>query len=494
MASSADFFNSGLFFNEQNNPFALSRLEEATLLEDLQREREQPFTQQQAQQAVAPNMASPVMGMPGPPGLPPGAPMGMPGPRPQMPPQAQPAPQGGGLDTFLGSPGFAMASAALSNLGNSAPNSRGAQVDPVQAYQQAVQRRALLKQQEQMGALREAQEKRLQGAEKRAAEKFQISKDPAYDYRKLVAEGLIDPEKTTFLDYQRSGLRDSASSVQKNYATWLATNPDATQEEKQAALENIIRAPIKYGTGAGSTAVTSGVQPGAPGTQLTTPNQMINADAALSGATEGAKQGAQTQEQELRTGLENAWSANEGYNDAQAILQSSQEYLKMLEQGQVDTGFIPSMLFNTFGIGTEELASMNNESVMQALRNLGITNLAPVTEQEFANVMKLWATIGLEEAPNKGSVRTAIKRTERLMERMKREAVVAARRVRQYGGQEAYDNLVATNPFVAAQVQTKTDTDTETEPESATDDLPPDPVDEEWGFDANGNPVKIRGQ
>src|SRR5210317_2586335 len=111
MASSADFFNSGLFFNEQNNPFALSRLEEATLLEDLQREREQPFTQQQAQQAVAPNMASPVMGMPGPPGLPPGAPMGMPGPQPQMPPQAQPAPQGGGLDTFLGSPGFAMASA-----------------------------------------------------------------------------------------------------------------------------------------------------------------------------------------------------------------------------------------------------------------------------------------------------------------------------------------------------------------------------------------------
>ena len=493
MASSADFYNSGLFFNERN-PFALARLDEANLMEGLLRDQNQPFTQQQAQQMIAPNAPGTVMGMPGAPTLPPGAPQAQGQPMPPPAPQGPPQPQGGGLNAFLGSPGMAMASAALSNLGNSAPNSRGRQVDPVQAYQQAVQRRALLKQQEQMAALRAAQEQRLQGAEGRAAEKFQISKDPAYDYRKLVEEGLIDPEKTTFLDYQRSGLRDSASSVQKIYATWLATNPDATQEEKQDALDNIIRAPIKYGTGAGSTAVTSGVQPGAPGTQLTTPNQMINADASLAGATEGAKQGAQTQEQELRTGLENAWSANEGYNDAQAILQSSQEYLKMLEQGQVDTGFIPSMLFNTFGIGTEELASMNNESVMQALRNLGITNLAPVTEQEFANVMKLWATIGLEEAPNKGSVRTAIKRTERLTERMKREAVVAARRVRQYGGQEAYDNLVATNPFVASQVQPKTDTDTETELEPATDDLPPDPVDEEWGFDANGNPVKIRGQ
>jgi len=54
--------------------------------------------------------------------------------------------QGGGLNAFLNSPGFTMASAALQNLGNSAPNSRGRQVDPVAAMQQAQRRNEVLQQ------------------------------------------------------------------------------------------------------------------------------------------------------------------------------------------------------------------------------------------------------------------------------------------------------------------------------------------------------------
>jgi len=135
-----DFYNNDLFYNKGNNRFALSGSDEEDFIGNLMQGQNDPYGPfSGAQQAVAPNAMSPVMGMPGPPTLP------MQAPQQAMPQQQMPQ-QGGGLNAFLNSPGFTMASAALQNLGNSAPNSRGRQVDPVAAMQEAQRKNEVLQQ------------------------------------------------------------------------------------------------------------------------------------------------------------------------------------------------------------------------------------------------------------------------------------------------------------------------------------------------------------
>ena len=388
---------------------------------------------------------------------------------PQQPQAGQPPPNM--AQQMLNSPGAAMAGSALQNLTNTSLGNYGNQQDPIQAYQRAVQARSIMSQREQGMKTAEA-------AEKRAQEKFDIEKDPGYMYNKLVEQGLIDPEQMSFADYKRMGLAGRESSVERNFALWRTQNPNASEAEASAALENIIRAPITYQTGAGATSVTSGVQPGGPGTQLTSPNQMIDAESNLAGAKEGATQGAKTNADQVNTGLERAWGSQEAYLNTESMLKQSENFLNMLESGELDTGMIDAWLLNTFGVGSEELAGMNNESIMQGLKNLEIANLAPVTENEFAKVMRLWADIGMSPTANKGALKHAIARTQALQERIRKDAAASARRVRQYGGQEAYDNLLQTNDFVRGVVAPPTEPATT----QRNEDIPEDPAQEEFDY------------
>jgi len=371
--------------------------------------------------------------------MPQGGPNGLQMPQP---PQASPY----GMAEALNSPGAAMAGAGMQNLVNTSLRNYGQQVDPIQAYQQAVQQRAVLSQREQ--ALSQSA-----AAEKRAQEEFDIAKDPGFKYRKLVEQGLIDPATTSYTDFLRLGLSDSATSVQKNFATWLAMNPNATDDEKQTAYDNAMRAPITYQMGGGGIGVTSGVQPGMGNTTLVAPTTATALEANLAGAKEGATQGVQTSAAQVNTGLERAWAAREAYATSESVLSSSNEFLAKLESGQVDTGVIDRFLLNTLGVGSEETAALNNETIMQGLQNLGITNLAPVTEQEFANVLKLWADIGMSTTPNIGSVKQAIARTERLQRKIQAEAISAANQVKEYGGESAYGSMLNANEFVRGLVQ-----------------------------------------
>ena len=56
-----------------------------------------------------------------------------------------------------------------------------------------------------------------------------------------------------------------------------------------------------------------------------------------------------------------------------------------------DFGWLNSLLFDYFGIGTPEFSGLSADAIYEALQNLDITNLAPVSNFEFKQVMKLFA-------------------------------------------------------------------------------------------------------
>ena len=117
-----------LLWNQEQSPW------EQNLFTNKDAAWNQPFSQQQAMGAInTPQFQQSLAQLP----------------QPAMSPQERELPQAGwgqNLNTFLGSPGFTMASAALQNLGNSAPNSRGRQVDPVAAMQEAQRKNEVLQQ------------------------------------------------------------------------------------------------------------------------------------------------------------------------------------------------------------------------------------------------------------------------------------------------------------------------------------------------------------
>lgn len=327
----------------------------------------------------------------------------MPGPqRPMLPtggPQGlQPAqPQPSALEQALGSPSAAMAGSALQNLANTSLKQYGAQVDPIQAYQQAIQQRAVLSQREQALAQSAA-------TEKRAQEEFDIAKDPGYKYRTLVKQGLIDPTTTSFVDFQRMGLSDQSSSVQKNYAQWLEVNPNATEEEKKAALDNIIRAPITYGMGAGSTAVTSGVSPGTGGGVLAGPEQVIANDAAREEAVAGANVRGRSIEEVDRAFVDMADSG--GIDELENSLKSTNDLLAAIDSGAMSATGPLEGAWAMF-VGDPETARLQAKSTLRTLQNLQITNLAPVTEAELKLVADMYANISRDPAQNIAILRDA---------------------------------------------------------------------------------------
>jgi hypothetical protein len=372
-------------------------------------------------------------------------------PPPMQQPMAQQpmAPQQGPewqqkLNQFMGSPGFAMAMAAGHNLANSRAGSVNPRVDPVQAYQQTIQRQALIKQSEREAKLREAQEERLRGQEARMIRTEEREMNPAWEYEALQESGLISPDMT-FEEYEtKFGRRaaDDPSAVRE--WRYYSSLPEA---EKAAYLQ-MKRASQLVPFGGGTQGVVGPGNVAAPLSGGPTAEGFGAREGVVAAGREAGTQAAQTDAEQVNAGLQGAWAANTGYGDAQVMLDESQRFLDMLDSGKVDTGVIPAALYNIFGIGTEELAAMDNEGIMQTLRNLGITNLAPVTEREFAAVAKLWATISKEEKPNKGSIKQAMRRTERLMSRMENDVLKEAQRVRQYGGEAAYADMLATNPLL----------------------------------------------
>ena len=369
-------------------------------------------------------------------------------PRGTPPPMASPQT---GLDRAMASPYAAMAMQGLQNLAGYRTGQMP-QTDPFTAYQTAVARNAEL-------AIRRRQDARTQAQDTRAQEKWERDQRPTADFDAFVASRPelagkpYEDQLEAWQEFNRAGTsgvsnRIARSFIGENGNMWVV-RADGTTEDT-----GVKGSPGRFEVvDVGGVSYVKETLPGGEEkmTQIDDFMQQRRnkALAAEAGAEEGGKQGAQTDADQTNKGLEDSWGAYTAYQDAQSIIDNSKEFLAMLESGQVDTGPINSFLLNWLGIGSEELAALNNEGIMQTLRNLGITNLAPVTEREFAEVAKLWASIGMQEKPNIGSVKQAIKRTERLQERIRRDAATAGGRVRTYGGDAAFNDLRISNPLIA---------------------------------------------
>jgi hypothetical protein len=348
------------------------------------------------------------------------------------------------LNAFLSSPSYGMGMQALNNIGALRNNQPQLYQDPHAVYREMVNQRALLNLHPQMQRLREAQEERLRGQEARMVRAEEREMNPAWEYEALQEGGFISPEMT-FEEYEtKFGRRaaDDPSAVRE--WRYYSSLPEADK----AAYLQMKRASQLVPFGGGEQGVVGPGNVTAPLPGGPTAEGFGAREGIVAASREAGTQAAQTDADQVNAGLESAWAANTSYGDAQVMLDESQRFLDMLESGDVDTGILPAALYNIFGIGTEELAAMDNEGIMQTLRNLGITNLAPVTEREFAEVAKLWATIAREETPNKGSIKQAMRRTKRLMSRMENDVLKEAQRVRQYGGESAYADMLATNPLL----------------------------------------------
>ena len=242
----------------------------------------------------------PSSGMPVPPG-----PQQMQPQQPQPPQQQRPAWQQG-LRDYLNEPGTAMAYAALSNLNAGQPGSRQQRTDPIAAYQQAVQQRSILKMRERMNEetmkLRAAQEKRLTGADERAAQLHPLAVqaaenklDPGSGYRTLVDSGLIDPEQMSFTEYSTMAANNGLPA---NIQEWNVYS--ALTEDQQKAYLEMKRAAQIVQLGGGLPGQVSGGQvvpvtgPGQTPEEART--DFAGAEADVAGQKTAASAAAQTQE------------------------------------------------------------------------------------------------------------------------------------------------------------------------------------------------------
>lgn len=395
-----------------------------------------PFLPGQVAGVIAPGGQIP--GMPGAAPVPPqAAPPFTPAPPRQAPGAApmQLQPQQTSLSRAMNSPWAAMASAGMNNLMAGLRN-QPAQQDPFAAYQAAVARNAEL-------ALR-------QRAEDRAQRTADQEADPFFEYEEARRRGLI-PQDMTLQEYQRTV---QASGSNRPVKTWTGENGNMMYLDSNG---NVVDTGVK-GSPPGTEIVDRG---GVPYVQETLPGgeiRMMPLDKwqelyrtetieSEAGAGEAGKQGAQYDAEQVSEATGRIWDNQEAYRMAQEMRDVSQEFQTRLANNEIDTGLVQGWWMRTFGRGPAELAELEAESVMAVLKNLGITNLAPVTVQELQTVARLWADIMSSEEVNEGTLKRAIARSERLMGNIQQDTLDQINRIGEYGGEARQQSLLRSNPW-----------------------------------------------
>ena len=383
-----------------------------------------------------------------------------------------------------------MAMAAGHNLANSKPGSVNPRMNATEAYQRSLMANEQLlmqKQQQRRRDAYEAQRARLTDAQIAGAER---KLDPFADFDDTVerfgwGDKPTDEQISLYKDFVRSSSpassRVSKTFIGDNGNMWFldaAGNPSDTGVA--AADGKMIDLPSggKAWRGPDGTITT-----------IVSPAQAVAGAASLEGAKTGAGEQAKTIENQVRKGITGAQEARSAYQAAEGMLKTTDEWLAKLQPGQerVDTGPVAGFMLDVFGIGSEELGELSADTIAATLENLGITNLAPVTEKEFASVMRMWADISNSESVNRGTLAAAKRRTERLMDRIKGDAVYNAGLVEEYGTSGQYNAFRRSNPFVSGLMEASggaSDKGTET-PKTGSDTSVV-----RWTTDENGNPVR----
>lgn len=371
------------------------------------------------------------------------------------PPMSEPiAPQTPNAPRGLSSPHtMAGMGAAINNIMRMRRGGMPTQ-NPIAAYQESV--------------LREKNQRIREAADKRAQEQHDRQQNPFWAYEEAKKRGHIPPETTyeQWVQIARKGF-DSTAHI-KNHERWKELNPQKPGESDEEyarksaeAFADIVEKSNVIDAGGGGKIVFNplkGIY------EVVTPTEATQRNANEAGAVETATQQAKTREEQVREGINTSRGARLAYQSAEQMLNTTQEWLDRFESDEeIDTGFITGMLAR-FGIGEENIAELNADAIYAALQNLQITNLAPVTEQEFAAVMQMWADYSKSPTMIKGSLQSALRRTENLMEMIRSDAIYGAGLVETYGTPAQYDALLRSNPFVGGLMR----------PEQTTPDPAPD--------------------
>jgi hypothetical protein len=370
---------------------------------------------------------------------------GPPQQRPPMggPPQQPQTPWG----QAMASPGMAMASAAANNF-TRARFGQGP-VDPVKAYQDTIAQQSAMKARDQ---LNDRQERAAQIAE----EKWTREQNPMADFQSFIAQrpelagATYEEQLAAFEDFSRVGLKGvTGTSVNRNFDRWMELNPNATDDQKRKAWNELARAGTVYDIGGGGKErvnpldITGDTAP----TELVSPEDATTREAELAGTKAGAVAEEDLNWKRIQESQDSLWALEQADTVAQQMHDTSSTILNQLETGEVDPGIINAFLLRTFGVGTGELAAMDADAVGVALDNLQITNLAPVTENELKMIARMWADIARQEEPNKGLLRRTMARTERLQKKIRQDAKNQGRRLKGRNEDE-YNSTLEANDWV----------------------------------------------
>lgn len=340
-----------------------------------------------------------------------------------------------GTSGFLNSPGGAMAMAALGNLG-AMSSGRQPSLNPIQQYQSAVAQNA---------------------NQRLLREKALREQDPYWEFEEGKRRGYI-PQEMDFFAYRDRARTGSFRPT--SYAPIVGTDAEGkpalmttvydpesgTWSQQQLSMGGFTPAPKleSVDTGGG----TLLINPLENSSQFVPRSLRPGEEPAVRGAQAAATAGAESDAKQYDSAIATTWANRDAYALAKGFYDTSERALKALQEGRVETGMIDAFMLKTFGVGSEELGRMNADEVQAVLENLQITNLAPVTVQELKTVAGLWADIGRQKEPNVGVLMRAMERTERLMSRIQADTVTQASRVRRYGGEEEYRDLISVNPFI----------------------------------------------
>lgn len=301
-------------------------------------------------------------------------------PAPQYPMFQQPGP----VNQFLSNPGMAMAGAAINNMA-AMRRGQAPQQNPFAELAAARNRNEML--QQQRWNMVNGRQRILDLQAKRAQQQL----DPFFEYEEFRRRYPEQAEGMTFEDFQRLGLKGvAAPSSQREWEFYSSLPP-----EQQKQFMDLKRSGYGYEGPAGSRyyrGAGGGVE------TLVTPDDAIAGEERLTRTTELAQAQAE-QDAQFRTAAAGLPAMEGALADTIALRDAirSGEYQK--------TGFFEGrfMRFND-----EETAKLAAKQVMQTLKNLQITNLAPVTEKEIQLIEDLYASVLKNPAANVGALEAAI--------------------------------------------------------------------------------------
>jgi hypothetical protein len=115
--------------------------------------------------------------------------------------------------------------------------------------------------------------------------------------------------------------------------------------------------------------------------------------------------------------------------------------LALLESGEVDTGPVVGFLAETFGMGSQDLAALQQMSLEEAMEALQAFK-GPTTDFEFGKAeLKSFAQIFKGEDLNIGTLKSARNSLEKIRKRNMLSGQSHLESVKQYGSEDQYNRL-----------------------------------------------------